>query len=280
MARVLGETIAAPRVYSPEILEAIPRSLSRDQLDFGNLQRLHGADVWHLYELSWLDSHDQPVAFCGVLIIPSDSPATVESKSLKLYLNSLNFHRFPTIDAAKLCIVDDLTRLTGASVSLQLLSPDALSSITQTPQGESLDVSVSATHPFGYGELSKERCVESVGQQPPLVVAGERVATTWISHNLRSLCPVTGQPDWATLVIDYEGLVFDYASLNAYVYSYRTHQEYHEQCVERIFADLYRVAEPSRLSVAAFYLRRGGIDITPWRAMSPLDVPVTRTGRQ
>lgn len=272
MRGVLGKTIAAPLVYSPEILEAIERSASRDQLDFGNLDKIFGADVWHLYELSWLERDRGPVSFCGALTIPCDAPATVESKSLKLYLNSLNFHEFPTTEAAVACISADLSALTRSEVTLTLIAPVDLAEITQEIQGELLDTVVPGV------VASDVKPVE--GDANAIKVTHQRVAKRWISHNLRSLCPVTGQPDWATLLIDYEGYAFDVASLRAYIYSYRTHQEYHEQCVERIFADLLRVAEPTRLTVSAFYLRRGGIDITPWRSMQPVSVPLTRTGRQ
>lgn len=268
MAGVLGNIVAAPLVYSPDILEAIPRSTSRSQLDFGNLEQMFGADVWHLYELSWLEPDRGPVSFCGVLTIPSDSPATVESKSLKLYLNSLNFHEFPNSEAAVACINADLCALTGSEVTLTLVAPGDLAQITEEIPGELLDAA------WAHSATSENIATN------PIKVTAWRVAKCWISHNLRSLCPVTGQPDWATLVIDYEGYAFDTASLSAYVYSYRRHQEYHEQCVERIFADLLRVAEPTQLTVAAFYQRRGGIDITPWRSMLPLRVPLTRTGRQ
>lgn len=268
MARVLGETIAAPLTYSPEILEPIPRSTNRDQLNFGGLTHLFGADVWHLYEMSWLEPGQRPVSYCGVLVIPCDSPATVESKSLKLYLNSLNFHEFTDSQSAVACITNDLSALTGAAVGLQLLLPTELDSITQEITGE--PIALPPEHASG-----RDGSVPCV-----LQVSSARTNRTLVSHNLRSLCPVTGQPDWATLVIDYEGLAFDCASLTAYVHSYRTHQEYHEQCVERIFADLYGIAEPSHLSVVAFYQRRGGIDITPWRSMLPINIPTTRTGRQ
>jgi len=269
MTRVLGKTVSAPLVYSPNILEAIPRSINRQQLDFGGLDQFFGADVWHLYELSWLEDKNQPVSFCGVLIIPSDSPATVESKSLKLYLNSLNFHRFEDTQAAVACITRDLSSLTGATITLELIQARDLASITTEPVGDLLDA---------FGSQCSDR---TRGHQSSVIeVCEERAEKRWVSHLLRSLCPVTGQPDWATIVIDYEGRAFDCESLSAYVQSYREHQEYHEQCVERIFADLYRAAEPTRLMVTAFYQRRGGIDITPWRSMLPIHIPSVRMGRQ
>lgn len=277
MPGVLGKTVAAPLVYSPEILEAIERSASREQLDFGGHDQIFGADVWHLYELSWLERDRGPVSFCGVLTIPCDAPATVESKSLKLYLNSLNFHEFPTTAAAIACISADLSALTRSEVTLTLIAPVNLAEITQEIQGELLDAVVpEVVAP----DLMPEGVMPQENGANAIKVTRQRVAKRWISHNLRSLCPVTGQPDWATLLIDYEGYALDVASLRAYVYSYRTHQEYHEQCVERIFADLLRVAEPTRLTVSAFYLRRGGVDITPWRSTQPGSVPLTRTGRQ
>lgn len=268
MVSILGQRVAAPTAYSPDILEPIARAQGRGQLDAFDWGGVHGADVWHLYELSWLNADGTPQHYAGVLTIPADSPATVESKSLKLYLNSLNFHRFGYSQAAISQIEEDIGTVAGAEVSLTLLAPTDLASITHEPRGYLLD-NLEAV------------AVDVTEQRRELLLRGEQgTEAEIVSHRLRSLCPVTGQPDWGTLQVAWRGPELDPRSLLAYIESYREHQEFHEQCVERIFTDLVAVLEPEYLRVVAFYQRRGGIDITPWRSTTPFTAPADRMGRQ
>ena len=139
MAEVLGRSIAAPLTYAPGILQAIPRIEGRDRLGWHNATTVYGSDVWHLYELSWLDENDTPVSFIGTLTIPCQSPATVESKSLKLYLNSLNFHVFECSEHAAQCIIADLSALVGMPVALRFIKPTDLNQITREPTGFDVD---------------------------------------------------------------------------------------------------------------------------------------------
>lgn len=267
MAGVLGQTVAAPRDYSPAILERIDRSSGRRAIG-GNLPEFHGSDVWHLYELSWLNAQGQPEQYVGVLTIPAASPATVESKSLKLYLNSLNFHVFASAEAAREQIIEDVSKVVGGRVGLVLLRPTDIASITREPGGVLID-----------GAAVSVPVAEEPNRHMLSVGAGE-VERTLVSHRLRSLCPVTGQPDWATLMLRWKGVDLHTESLLTYIDSFREHQEFHEQCVERIFIDLCAVLQPERLVIAAFYQRRGGIDITPWRSLQSLIAPSDRMGRQ
>ena len=270
MARVLGQVVSAPRDYAPDILEAIPRSEGRSRLSWDAADNVHGGDVWHLYELSWLDEASAPTSFAGVLTIPCQSHATVESKSLKLYLNSLNFHSFETPQQAVQCITNDLSELTGTKVNLSLMLPSDLAQITREPSGTLVD------------EFSKP-CPEHEAQsdrQALLRVGSDIGSDNLLSNCLRSLCPVTGQPDWATLWIHYRGNSLDPGSVSRYISSFRNHQEYHEQCVERIYGDILAATNSQQLIVAAYYQRRGGVDITPWRSLAPLTVPLDRMGRQ
>lgn len=264
---VLGQSTPAPRHYAPEILVPIPRGDQRTRLGLTGDTPFSGADVWHLYELSWLDTSGRPVNHAGVLSIPAHSPNTVESKSLKLYLNSLNFHRFSSDEVATATIRADLGSLCAAPVELTLLSPSALARITGEPEGRVID-----------GEALPE-----TGREPRLAQrpGGEgKVVETLVSHSLRSLCPVTTQPDWGTLVVHYRGSPLDSRALLAYVLSYREHQDFHEHCVERIFVDLTAACAPDSLAVVAYYQRRGGIDITPWRySHTPPGLP-SRMARQ
>lgn len=269
MAKVLGQTVAAPRDYSPDILEAIPREVARSRFAAGDPLPAYGVDVWHLYELSWLDAEARPQQYVGVLTLAADSVATVESKSLKLYLNSLNFHRFDQAESARACIENDVARITGGEVSLTLMEPSDIGTITREPEGELID---HLAIPAAQAGLSPRDLLT-----PQEGGVGEH---RWISHKLRSLCPVTGQPDWATLVVHTRGSTVSPTSLSRYIDSFREHQDFHEHCVEQIFIDVQVVAQPEALTVVAFYQRRGGIDITPWRSAVPFVVPTDRMGRQ
>ena len=264
MADVLGKQVAAPRDYSPHILEAIDRSDARSQLPpAANLTSGH--DVWHLYELSWLDTYGLPVSFVGVLTIPASSAATVESKSLKLYLNALNFKRFASSDDARDTICHDLKEVVGSAVELALWAPEDLGDITMVPEGTPIDF------------IADDRHQEN---PQPLSVAKQRGTFCYVSHCLRSLCPVTGQPDWATLVVRYEGQELSSAGLAAYVGTYREHQGFHESCLEKIFVDLISATDPTHLAVTAYFQRRGGIDITPHRSTRRSAPKPWRMGRQ
>ena len=275
MSRVLGEIVAAPKTYAPDILEPIPREPARHGLPAGVVNVMRGGDVWHLYELSWLDAQSQPQQYVGVLTLPADSIATVESKSLKLYFNSLNFHRFETSESAVACIVSDLERVTGGQVTLSLYAPDQLADITAEPEGWLIDVlTVDAL-----GAASESTGDNNELRAPNLKGDGAGQPTL-VSHRLRSLCPVTGQPDWGTLWVDCRGATINEAALGTYIASFREHADFHEQCVERIFGELWRQLAPLHLTVVAFYQRRGGIDITPWRSTQLFTPPPDRMARQ
>jgi 7-cyano-7-deazaguanine reductase len=255
---VLGERVDAPTRYSPEILEAIPRQPARERLGIDGRYG-QGWDAWHLYELSWLEA-GRPISACGVLGIPSTSPATVESKSLKLYLNSLNFHDFPSRDAATACIVDDISAICGETVILEVGAPEQMGAWTRTAAGTCID-----RETFDIAKLE---------------AGGPHIEETLHSHLLRSLCPVTGQPDWATVEISYRGAQINRGGLLSLILSYREHQDFHEQCLEKLFAEIYSQCTPEELTVSAFYTRRGGIDITPHRSSATFELIFDRLARQ
>lgn len=261
MARVLGARVDAPSVYSPDILEPIYREQGRKDFS-ANASNFYGFDCWHLYELSWLDPGGRSQHFVGVLTIDCASHATVESKSLKLYLNSLNFHVFSDAESAKNTIIKDLSAVIGGRLTLDLLPPDGLSAITHEASGALLEATED-------GKLQgSER------------FAGETIEETLISHRLRSLCPVTAQPDWGTLVLTYVGQPIRRDELSEYVDSFRQRQDFHEQCLEGIFHHVMQSYSPDRLTATAFYQRRGGIDITPTRASFVIPDNPVRIGRQ
>lgn len=245
MTGVLGNVVAAPEVYSPEVLEAIDRGRGRHQIAQPSTHLTTGYDVWHCYELSWLQTSGEVRYATGALIIPASSPNTVESKSLKLYLNSLNAHTFASDGDAVVCIERDLSALTKASVKLELQTSEALQ------QSSCL---IEAVEPF---------------------TSADQPAMRFSSVGFRSLCPVTSQPDWATLVIDVSEAQFDAGVISNCIESLRNHQGFHEQCVEDLYSRLESALRPDSLQVVGFFQRRGGIDITPWR--SSIETPACTT---
>lgn len=266
-ALLLGQQVPVSEHYAPELLYPIARSQARDSLGINSDELpFTGLDLWHAYELSWLDGLGRPTAFVGRFSVPAESPNLVESKSFKLYLNSLNQHRFTSPEAAVATICHDVGCAAGAEVALELFSVDDSALAGLSLPGECLDtleVAWTGTAP----QAEQLSCVSDSGTQ------------TLYTHLLRSLCPVTGQPDWATLWLHMEGAQLETKSLLEYLLSYRNHQEFHEQCVERVFRDLQAVCQPSELHVQAFYTRRGGLDITPFRSTGGRQ-PLPRMNRQ
>jgi len=254
----LGHKVTYPTRYDPALLFPIPRAAGRAELGIGCALPFSGHDRWQAYELSWLDARGKPRVATATVIVPCTSPNLIESKSLKLYLNSLNSHRFVDDATALRTIARDLSRVAGAqidvSAGLPLVDHDA-----GAVELDALDFEVACYGP----------------PDPNLLHSGRDWAQeTLLSHLLKSNCPVTGQPDWASVRIAYRGQQIDHASLLRYLVSLRDHAEFHEQCVERIFIDVFTRCAPERLSVEARYTRRGGLDINPWRATADSPVPV------
>lgn len=255
----LGRHVDYPREYDASLLFPIARSLGRDALgiDADSLP-FTGLDRWHAYELSWLDARGKPRVATATFEVPADSPNLVESKSLKLYLNSFNASRFDSDEAVRDAIVRDLSKAAGAPVSAAFGLPaivDTASSIDIDAQ----DIAIDSYGPPDASLLSAD--------------ANDDADETLSSALLKSNCPVTGQPDWASVRIAYRGPRIDRAALLRYLVSFRDHAEFHEQCVERIFVDVLARCRPRELSVDARYTRRGGLDINPWRATPGLPAP-------
>ncbi len=268
-ASLLGRATAYPRRYDPDLLHPIARATGRSTLPAAALQALQGTDFWTAFELSWLGPRGMPRVAVAEIAIPCASPNIVESKSLKLYLNSLNDARFVTAEALAARMQTDISACCGApvQVSLHRLADYARLGI-QLPVGECIDA-------FELDEPGFEPDVASLRAAP-----GTRVAEVLYSDLLKTNCPVTGQPDWASLVIDYCGPRIDRTALLAYILSFRHHSDFHEHCVERMFCDLWCQVQPERLSLMARYTRRGGIDINPWRTSVQCQPPQGRLVRQ
>ena len=263
---LLGREAVYPSEFDAGLLYPIPRVLGRQSLQLadGTLPFV-GIDRWHAYELSWLDPRGKPQVATATLQVPADSPCLIESKSLKLYLNSCNATGFASADSFRAQVEADLSAAAGAPVILTFGLPpfDAPDAICI----DALDIDI---HTHGPPDAS-------------LLVAdtGNLVHECLHSALLKSNCPVTGQPDWADVFICYRGPRIDSASLLRYIISFRNHSGFHEQCVERLFYDLAARCLPESLSVEGRYTRRGGLDINPWRAMpgSP-PLPPGRCARQ
>jgi 7-cyano-7-deazaguanine reductase len=262
-------TIFADR-YDPRLLFPIPRADKRAEIEVAEPLPFHGVDIWNAYELSWLDPRGKPVVAMAEFRVPAASPNIIESKSFKLYLNGFAQERIEDADALSSTLMHDLSAAAGAVVSVQLGEARAATLPAVDLDGLLLDQQdIEFDH---YGPPQADFLLADLSVQP--------VAETVVSHLLRSNCPVTGQPDWGRVQIAYRGAPIDHAGLLRYLVSFRTHNEFHEQCVERIFVDLMRRCAPQQLSVYARYTRRGGLDINPFRSSTPATPGNPRTVRQ
>jgi 7-cyano-7-deazaguanine reductase len=265
---LLGKHTPLVDEYSPQLLYPIPRRDARERLGLQQPLPFAGVDLWHAYEMSWLDQTGKPVARVGRFTIGAGSPNMVESKSFKLYLNSLNSTCFASDEEAAATIKRDIGKTVGEDVALELFEPD--------------DQSLAGTGLSGVCLDDLPVVTETVGPEATIlrVQPTEPVEEQLYSHLLRSLCPVTGQPDWATVWVHYRGASIDHGSLLQYIIAYRQHQEFHEQCVERMFIDIWQRCSPELLHIQAFYTRRGGLDINPFRSTDPAARPLPRLNRQ
>ncbi|MGO1070311.1 NADPH-dependent 7-cyano-7-deazaguanine reductase QueF [Lysobacter sp. CA199] len=255
----LGRHVDYPREYDASLLFPIARALGRAHIGLhDDALPFVGFDRWHAYELSWLDGRGKPRVATATLTVPATSPQLIESKSLKLYLNSFNSTRFDDAETVRTTIAGDLSAAAGAPVEVAF----GLPSIGNHDGAESideLDVAIDDYGPPNADHLAAD--------------AGDIVEEALGSALLKSNCPVTGQPDWARVIVAYRGPRLDRAALLRYLISFRDHAEFHEQCVERIHSDLQQRAQPHWLSVEARYTRRGGLDINPWRGSRGLQRP-------
>jgi len=251
-ASPLGKSAAYCNTYAPELLFPVPRAAKRAEIGVGETLPFFGEDVWNAYEISWLNPRGKPVVAMGVFRVPAESSHLIESKSLKLYLNSFNGTALTGMDEAREHMVHDLSAAAGAPVAVELFKLDDVQRETATLVGECID----------------DIDVDITDYQPApahLVTGTAEVSETLVSHLLKSNCLVTGQPDWATLYVRYRGRAIDRAGLLRYIVSFREHNEFHEQCVERVFMDVMARCRPASLAVWARYTRRGGLDINPFR---------------
>jgi 7-cyano-7-deazaguanine reductase len=265
----LGKATAYPDQYSPDLLYAMARIDSRASLGIAPATPFHGTDIWNAWDLTWLDRSGLPRVGTAEIHIPADSPNLVESKSLKLYLGSFAMTAFETEQELGAVLTRDLSAATGADVYVAIRRPDA-------PEGSAI-----ARLPGRCIDTHTTSC-DVYEVNPALLTADPEnvVAEELHSHLLRSLCPVTGQPDMGSIAVNYRGPRIDSAALLRYIVSYRQHQDFHEVCVERMFMDIRERCGAEQLSVHARYQRRGGIDINPFRSNFEVGAPNARLWRQ
>ena len=251
----LGKTSAYQTQYAPDLLFPIPRQGKRDELQLSGTLPFFGVDIWNAYEISWLNMRGKPQVAIATIIAPADTPNIIESKSFKLYLNSFNQTRLANEEALLALLREDLSGGFGAPVQVTLTLPEQFETLKMGElDGLLLD------------RLDIE--VDQYSPMPSLLSANHDEAPVeekLVSHLLKSNCLVTGQPDWASVQIHYIGPQIDQEGLLRYLIGFREHNEFHEQCVERIFVDIMRACRPQKLAVYARYTRRGGLDINPWR---------------
>ncbi len=267
----LGEQNPYPATYSASCLESIPRHLARESIGLEGELPFSGQDIWTAFEVSWLDLDGKPIVAMATFIFESDSRHIVESKSFKYYLNSFNQSHFASFEQVSSTMQADLSKACDGSVKVELCTLDASFDYIEVgrPTGVCID------------DLTPPVIEYSPNAALLAVEAGKQEADCEIySHLLKSNCPVTNQPDWATVWIKYTGSKIQPESLLAYVISFRQHQGFHENCVERIFSDIAKVCQPEKLSVYARYTRRGGLDINPFRTNANEVAPLWRIARQ
>lgn len=265
----LGHPAGHPDQYSPALLFAVPRAPQRAALGIAAHLPFTGVDVWTAYELTWLDQQGKPQVALATLEVPADSPSLVESKSMKLYLGSFAQTRFAGMTEVAGAIERDVSHAAGARVGVVLRGPSAFDSQSiHELAGDSLDdMAVSC---------------DAYDVAPEFLAArGAAIDETLTSRLFRSVCPVTAQPDIASLQIAYRGPRIDREGLLRYLVSYRCHAGFHEHCVERIFVDLVARCGCEGLTVLARFTRRGGLDINPFRTNAGVAAPGNvRTARQ
>ncbi|MDZ7924289.1 MAG: NADPH-dependent 7-cyano-7-deazaguanine reductase QueF [Marinagarivorans sp.] len=261
----LGKHQDYPDQYNPELLQPIARELCRQHLPQLSFK---GVDIWTGYELSWLDEHGKPKVAIAEFSVPAESTHIIESKSFKYYLNSFNQTRISQSELIN-HLSFDLSEAAGAQVNIQLFTMDQYQ------------------HPPS--QLPGFQCVDNLALAKPCYqpnadflqpISISPKAQQLCSHLLKSNCPVTGQPDWASLWISIEGVSLKPEDFLAYVVSFRGHQDFHENCVEQIYCDLWQQLSPSALWVYARYTRRGGLDINPFRSNIKMQPPKVKGARQ
>lgn len=268
---MLGKSTDYRDTYDAGLLQGVPRSLNRDPLGLhADALPFHGADIWTLYELSWLNAKGLPQVAVGHVELSHTTVNLVESKSFKLYLNSFNQTRFGSWEDVRHTLERDLSACAQGDVTVSLYRLDEIEGQPIAHfHGTCIDNQDIEIDNY---QFNADYLLNSTGSK--------KVEETLVSHLLKSNCLITHQPDWGSVQIEYRGSQIDREKLLRYLVSFRHHNEFHEQCVERIFSDILRFCKPESLSVYARYTRRGGLDINPWRSNTDFVPAIGRLVRQ
>lgn len=268
----LGKSTAYAEQYDPSLLQPVPRTLGRSSLGLDDTDALPfiGEDIWHGYELSWLNPKGKPMVALATFVVPVTSANLIESKSFKLYLNSFNQSRFADLRQVYQALQRDLSACAGSMVRVTLHNVNEIMVFQPTwIPGHCID--------------DLDINIDSYQYNPDLLQLADKpgmIDEKVHSHLLKSNCLITSQPDWASIYVHYRGPAIDHAALLRYFISFRSHNEFHEQCIERIFLDIWQRCKPEYLLVYARYTRRGGLDINPVRASASYQLPNLRLSRQ
>ncbi len=282
----LGKASPYIDTYDASLLFPIPRAPKREEIGLAAAVPFFGADMWTAFELSWLNLRGKPQVALAQFTVPCESLNIVESKSFKLYLNSFNNTRFKSADEVKTRLRADLTEAVWRnSTAVGGVATASRDTTTSSTSPASIGVSITGAELFDrepvheLDGLSLDRLdidCDRYTPAPELLTAAfdeQPVSEVFTSNLLKSNCLVTGQPDWGSLQISYSGPQIEQGGLLQYIVSFRNHNEFHEQCVERIFMDIWRRCKPVKLTVYARYTRRGGLDINPFRTSHPQALP-------
>ena len=269
----LGKQSNYPQSYDPTLLYPINRKDNRDNLSIAsNNLPFYGCDIWNCYEMSWLSASGKPEVCIARFQIPCNSKYLIESKSFKLYLNSFNNSVFKNNLLVTDILTKDLSHIVKSPIIVELISIEQLQNNKFSKYGtciDNIEITINS-YDYNLAYLLENKSPD----------ADEIITETIHTNLLKSNCPVTGQPDWGTLIISYTGEAINHNSLLKYVCSLRNHQEFHETCVERVFVDLRNNFNFIELTVGAQYLRRGGLDINPWRSTTANSITPIRLPRQ
>ncbi len=270
---LLGTKTHYVQTYSPDLLEKFPRTIKREAIGIhpGSLP-FRGYDLWTAWEISWINGKGKPVVAIGEFTIPATTPELIESKSFKLYLNSFNQSSFQTVEEVSRIMENDLSQAAGQQIKVTLYPGlQGYDPEIGQPDGICLDEMDIAIDQYNFDSSLLEAAVTQ---------DQEKTCEALYSNLLKSNCPVTNQPDWGTIFIRYQGCKIDHEKLLRYLISFRTRNEFHEQCVERVYCNIMRYCRPDKLTVFARYTRRGGLDINPFRSNYEDTIPLKRLIRQ
>jgi len=268
---LLGKHVSYETTYNPELLTSVSRLQTRNDIGIGDTLSFQGVDIWNAWELSWLNLKGKPVVASASIKYSAESTHLVESKSLKLYLNSFNQSKFQSREQVIAKIKDDLTKIVNSEVDVIIYLANDNWPVIEEQTGiclDDLDVEINKY------DLYPDYLLDAINPD------ADNHSEQLYSHLFKSNCMVTGQPDWASIFIEYTGKPIKQTSLLKYLISFRNHQAFHEPCVEKIFVDLMKYCKPESLSVYCRYTRRGGLDINPFRSTNDIVPSNNRIWRQ